>query len=79
MVLSAAAEEAFHAAIEAAYAMEDMARLWGKDSEQVDGAYAIYEARMQHYYDLTRSNHERFWNRRCHKEPWAPGCRLYDV
>ena len=79
MALSEAAEEAFHAAIEAAYFMEDMVRLWGRESAKALNAYDVYEMRMKKYYELTRSCHQRFWNKRCHAEPWAPGCRLYDV
>lgn len=79
MALSAAAEEAFHAAIEAAYLMEDMVGLWGRDDKRSVMAYGVYEMRMQKYYELTRNRRERFWNKRCHQEPWAAGCRLYDV
>lgn len=79
MALSQAAEEAFHAAIEAAYVMEDMVRLWGRDNERSIAAYQVYEACMQKYYELTRNHHERFWSRRCYQEPWSAGCRLYDV
>lgn len=78
MALSEAAEEAFHSAIEAAYAMEDMVRLWGRESDKALMAYEVYEARMQRYYELTRSHHERFWNQRCYREPWSAGCRMYE-
>lgn len=78
MALSEAAEEAFHSAIEAAYHMEDMVKLWGRESEKALTAYAVYETRMEKYYELTRSYHERFWNRRCYMEPWSAGCRMYD-
>jgi hypothetical protein len=78
MALSTAAEEAFHAAIEAAYTMENMVKLWGRESKQALAAYDSYEAHMQRYYDLTRNPRERFWNKRCAKEPWSAGCRCYD-
>jgi len=79
MALSAAAEEAFHAAIEAAYAMEDAVKLWGREDRRSLLAYETYEARMQKYYELTHNYRERFWSRICSKEPWLPNCRLYDV
>ena len=78
MALSTAAEEAFHSAIEAAYSMENMIKLWGRESQQALLAYEIYEGYMRLYYELTRNDRERFWNKRCHKEPWTPGCRIYD-
>lgn len=78
MALSTTAEEAFHAAIEAAYSMEEEIKLWGRDSNRALTAYAVYEARMQHYYELAHGTREAFWGQRCVKEPWAAGCRLYD-
>lgn len=78
MALSVAAEEAFHAAIEAAYVMENMIKLWGRESYQALKAYDIYERYMEQYYDLTNDRHERFWNKHCLQEPWAASCRLYD-
>lgn len=79
MALSEAAEEAFHSAIEAAYAMEDAVKRWGRESATALTAYAVYDKRMQRYYELTRGYRERFWNRKCYREPWLPGCRNYDV
>jgi len=49
MVLSKAAEDAFDAAIEAAYIMEEVGKRWSRNSKEIAVASMIYDWRIEEY------------------------------
>ena len=49
MVLSKAAEDAFDAAIEAAYIMEEAGKRWARNSKEMAMASMIYDWRIEEY------------------------------
>jgi hypothetical protein len=76
MALSKAAEDAFHAAIEAAYAMQEPQA----SAEDRALAYKAYEHFMEQYYwHSGKEDSEDWWDRECSLFPDSPRCRLYDV
>lgn len=76
MALSKAAEEAFHAAIEAAYAMQEV----GVSVEDRALAYKAYQHHMEQYYWYSgKGDTESWWDDECSKAPDSPRCKLYDV
>lgn len=76
MALSPAAEEAFNAAVEAAYAMQEPG-LTAEDRKLAEKAYIHH---MEEYY-LLNADHRRdqWWAIKCRADPSAARCRLYDV
>lgn len=76
MALSKAAEEAFHSAVEAAYAMQEPS-LSPEDRRLAEKAYVHF---MEEYY-LLNTDHRRdqWWAIKCKTDPSAARCRLYDV
>ena len=76
MALSKAAEEAFHAAIEAAYAMQEP----GVSMEDRELAEKAYVHHMQQYYWFNgEGSREDWWDKECSLFPDSPRCKLYDV
>lgn len=49
MALSQAMEEAFDAAIEAAYAVEEAGRRWARNSEEISLVSKLYNWRIEEY------------------------------
>ena len=74
MALSKAAEDAFHAAIEAAYAMQEP----GVTMEDRALAYKAYEHHMQQYY-WYKEQGEDWWEEECALSPDSARCKLYDL
>jgi hypothetical protein len=76
MVLSRAAEEAFHAAIEAAYVMQEP----GVSMEDRKLAEKAYTHHMQQYYWLNgEKDRGDWWDKECSLFPDSPRCKLYDI
>ena len=76
MVLSKAAEDAFHSAIDAAYAMQEL-NIDAEDKRLAEKAYLYW---MEEYYLLSRDHHrDQWWETMCKVDPSASRCRLYDV
>jgi hypothetical protein len=76
MALSKAAEDAFHSAIEAAYAMQELG-VKAEDKRLAEQAYVYW---MEEYYLLSKSHHrDQWWEAMCKADPSAARCRLYDV
>jgi hypothetical protein len=76
MALSAATEEAFNNAIEAAYAMGE----FSPHSDELEFANKIYRYWMGQYY-ISKQNDDReaWWDNHCLLDPLHLGCKLYDV
>lgn len=76
MALSKAAEEAFHAAIEAAYAMQEP----GVSVEDRKLAEKAYVHHMQQYYWFSGAgSRDDWWEKECSLAPDSQRCKLYDV
>ena len=76
MALSQAAEDAFHSAIEAAYAVQEP----GIVTEDRRLAEKSYDYWMEEYYLLSRDHYRnQWWEAMCKADPSAAQCRLYDV
>jgi len=71
MVLSEATEAAFHAAIEAAYALHDEAA----SSEEREAAARQYDQEKREYLRLSS---EQWWERECEDFPDCQQCKDYD-
>jgi hypothetical protein len=80
MALSAATEEAFNNAIEAAYTMGEAASVFGPHSDELEFANKIYCYWMGQYY-VSKQNDDReaWWDDYCLLDPLHLGCKLYDV
>jgi len=74
MALSQAAEDAFHSAIEAAYAMQEPEA----SAEDRALAYKAYAHFMEQYY-WHKEQDEDWWDGECVLFPDSPRCKLYDV
>lgn len=72
MALSPAAEEAFHAAIEAAYLMQAE----GASESAQSMAHSLYQKHMRKYLTETR---EQWWDEQCAKHPDAARCRCFEL
>ena len=76
MALPAAAEDAFHLAIEAAYAMHEP-NIGLQDKRLAEKAYAYW---MEEYYLLSMEHRrEQWWEAECNANPDASRCCLYDI
>jgi len=76
MALSKAAEEAFHSAIEAAYAMQEPSSS-EEDRRLAGKAYVLF---MEEYYALSKEhNSEQWWEAECRADASLARCRIYDV
>lgn len=76
MALSKAAEDAFHSAIEAAYAMQELG-VKAEDKRLAEQAYVYW---MEEYYLLSRDHYRgQWWETMCKADPSSARCRLYDV
>jgi hypothetical protein len=76
MALSKAAEEAFHAAIEAAYAMQEV----GASVEDRALAYKAYQHHMERYYWFNgEGSREDWWDKECSLFPDSQRCKLHDI
>jgi hypothetical protein len=76
MALTKAAEDAFHSAIEAAYAMQEPG-IVAEDRRLAEQAYVYW---MEEYYLLSKDHcREQWWETMCKTDPSAARCRIYDV
>jgi hypothetical protein len=74
MALSKAAEDAFHAAIEAAYVMQEL----GVSMEDRALACKAYEHHMEQYY-WYQEQEASWWDEECSLFPDSARCKIYDV
>ena len=83
-------ENAFHAVVEAAYAMQEAGKRWGRNSKELElasKAYAIfislaskaYENCMAEYYELTGKARTEHWDKHCSEDPSCQECKQFDL
>lgn len=79
MSFSAEAERAFDDAIEAAYVMQEIEDLWGRECKELGEAFEDYKRAVARYYAITGGARERFWEEFCQRDPFCIECRMYEV
>lgn len=79
MALSESAEQALNEVVDAAEAMQEAGRRWGRTSKELELATKVYEMRMQEYYDCLTGEREQYWQKHCEQCPGCEECRVYDV
>ena len=72
-------ENAFHAVVEAAYAMQEAGKRWGRNSKELELANKLYESRMAEYYELTGRSRQDHWEKYCSEDPSCQECKEFDI
>lgn len=72
-------ENAFHAVVEAAYAMQEAGKRWGRNSKELELASKAYENSMAEYYELTGRARTEHWDKHCSEDPSCQECKQFDL
>jgi hypothetical protein len=72
-------ENAFHAVVEAAYAMQEAGKRWGRSSKELELASKAYENCMAEYYELTGKSRTEHWDKYCNEDPSCQECKQFDL